>query len=239
MIKAVNPDIKLPSLPIVVVHRSDGSGTTNIFTTYLSSVNEEWDKKVGHSTSVNCPVGIGGEGNPGVAWLVVNTKGAIGYVELAMAYGPVRNESGAFIWPTAEGFAKKLGKGIIDLNNTGASIMQAAADAGIKSFKLIVYDDLFIFSEGRAKVSYIIDTVLVIILSGIMVFWYKDIEYMRIVMVIALVKDCRAYCTSVGYNLSAIRRKIIKTNSITPKSTPKPWTLCPPVIIRPRSESTR
>jgi|YelNatPaOPRAMG01_1025707.scaffolds.fasta_scaffold02175_1 phosphate transport system substrate-binding protein len=107
-IKAVNPDLKLPSLPIIVVHRSDGSGTTNIFTTYLSAVSKEWSDKVGHSTSVNWPVGIGGKGNAGVAGFISQTKGSVGYVELAyvlqnkMSYGPVKNESGVFVWPTIE-----------------------------------------------------------------------------------------------------------------------------------------
>ncbi len=107
-IKAVNPGIQLPSMPVIVVHRSDGSGTTNIFTTYLSTVSPEWSKKVGHSTSVNWPTGIGGKGNPGVAGLITKTRGSIGYVELAyvlqnnMAYGPVKGKEGDFVWPTIE-----------------------------------------------------------------------------------------------------------------------------------------
>jgi phosphate transport system substrate-binding protein len=105
-IKAVNPDIKLPNFPVIVVHRSDGSGTTFIFTSYLSEVSPEWAKKVGSSISVNWPTGIGGKGNPGVAGFITKTRGSIGYVELAyvlqnkMAYGPVKNKSGVFVWPT-------------------------------------------------------------------------------------------------------------------------------------------
>ncbi|MGC8578478.1 MAG: phosphate ABC transporter substrate-binding protein PstS [bacterium] len=107
-IKSVNPDIKLPNLPIVVVHRSDGSGTTFIFTSYLSSVSPEWAKKVGSAISVNWPTGIGGKGNPGVAAFVSKTRGSIGYVELAyvlqnnMAYGAVKNKSGYFVFPSVE-----------------------------------------------------------------------------------------------------------------------------------------
>jgi phosphate transport system substrate-binding protein len=107
-IKAANPDLTLPSLPIIVVHRSDGSGTTNIFTSYLSAVSKEWSDKVGHATSVNWPAGIGGKGNAGVAGFVMQTKGSVGYVELAyaiqnkMTYGPVKNESGEFVWPTID-----------------------------------------------------------------------------------------------------------------------------------------
>ena len=105
-IKAVNPDIKLPDFPVIVVHRSDGSGTTFIFTSYLSDVSPDWAKKVGHSISVNWPVGIGGKGNPGVAGFITKTRGSVGYVELAyvlqnsMTYGPVENKSGVFVWPT-------------------------------------------------------------------------------------------------------------------------------------------
>lgn len=105
-IKAVNPDVKLPSLPIIVVHRADGSGTTYIFTSYLSRVSSEWAKKVGYSTSVDWPVGIGGKGNAGVAGFVIKTRGSIGYVELAyvlqnnMAYGLMKNKAGYFVWPS-------------------------------------------------------------------------------------------------------------------------------------------
>jgi phosphate transport system substrate-binding protein len=84
-IKKLNPSVKLPSQPIVVVHRSDGSGTTFIFTDYLSKVSPVWKTKVGADTSVEWPAGIGAKGNEGVANNVANTKGAIGYVEYAYA----------------------------------------------------------------------------------------------------------------------------------------------------------
>jgi phosphate transport system substrate-binding protein len=84
-IKKLNPSTKLPSQAIVVVHRSDGSGTTFIWTDYLSKVSAEWKSKVGVNTSVEWPVGIGAKGNEGVANNVANTKGAIGYVEFAYA----------------------------------------------------------------------------------------------------------------------------------------------------------
>lgn len=89
-----------------MARRSDGSGTTDIFTHYLASVSAEWSSKVGAGTSVKWPVGVGGKGNPGVAGIVKNTKGAIGYVELAyviqnkMAYATVQNKSGNFIVPS-------------------------------------------------------------------------------------------------------------------------------------------
>ena len=84
-IKKLNPDAKLPSNAIVVVHRSDGSGTTFIFTDYLSKVSPDWESNVGASTSVEWPAGIGAKGNEGVANNVAQTKGAIGYVEYAYA----------------------------------------------------------------------------------------------------------------------------------------------------------
>ena len=84
-IKKLNPNVKLPSNAIVVVHRSDGSGTTFIFTDYLSKVSPEWGDSVGASTSVEWPVGIGAKGNEGVSNNVTQTKGAIGYVEYAYA----------------------------------------------------------------------------------------------------------------------------------------------------------
>jgi phosphate transport system substrate-binding protein len=84
-IATLNPGVTLPDLPIVVVHRSDGSGTTFIFTDYLSNVSPDWKTQVGNSTSVQWPVGLGGKGNDGVTGVVTQTDGAIGYIELAYA----------------------------------------------------------------------------------------------------------------------------------------------------------
>lgn len=104
-IEAANPGVRLPATPILVAHRSDGSGTTSIFTGYLSKVNEEWQHKVGAGSAVNWPTGQGGKGNEGVAGVVRQTPGAIGYIELAyaiqnkMAYAKVQNKAGHFITP--------------------------------------------------------------------------------------------------------------------------------------------
>jgi len=98
-----NKGVKLPAEDIVVVHRSEGSGTTYIWTDYLSKISEEWKTKVGKGASVNWPVGLGGKGNEGVTGTVKNTPNSIGYVELIyaiqnkMPYGRVKNSSGAFI----------------------------------------------------------------------------------------------------------------------------------------------
>ena len=102
-IQKTNPGVKLPTTDIVVVHRSDGSGTTYCWTDYLSKVSPQWAKRVGKNTSVRWPVGLGGKGNDGVTGLVKQTPGAIGYVELIYAasnklpYGSVQNSSGAFV----------------------------------------------------------------------------------------------------------------------------------------------
>lgn len=105
---SANRGVALPARDLVVVHRSDGSGTTYIWTDYLSKVSPEWASRVGRGTSVAWPVGIGGRGNEGVAAVVRQTPGALGYVELGYAiinnvpYGRVRNRSGNLVFPTIE-----------------------------------------------------------------------------------------------------------------------------------------
>jgi phosphate transport system substrate-binding protein len=102
-IAGANPGVKLPAEDIVVVHRSDGSGTTYIWTDYLSKVSSEWQSKVGKNTSVNWPVGLGGKGNEGVAGLIKQTPNSLGYIELiyavqnSISYGSVRNAAGEFV----------------------------------------------------------------------------------------------------------------------------------------------
>jgi phosphate transport system substrate-binding protein len=104
-LRAVNPGVTLPDQAIIVVHRSDGSGTTYIWTEYLTTVSPEWASRVGRGRAVNWPVGIGGRGNEGVAATVNQTPGALGYVELGyaminqMPVGAVRNKFGNFVTP--------------------------------------------------------------------------------------------------------------------------------------------
>jgi len=110
-IKAANPGVNLPGTDIAVVHRSDGSGTTYIFTNYLSKVSPEWKDKVGNATSVNWPGDVGGKGNEGVANSVQQIPGAVGYVELAyakqnnMAWAQLKNKSGSYLEPSLDGAA--------------------------------------------------------------------------------------------------------------------------------------
>ena len=102
-LKTVNPGVNLPDKDIVVVHRSDGSGTTYVWVDYLSKISPEWKSKVGVNTSVNWPVGLGGKGNEGVSGLIQQTPNSIGYIELIyavqnkMRYGKVRNSAGSFV----------------------------------------------------------------------------------------------------------------------------------------------
>ena len=106
---SINAGLTLPSQNIIVVHRSDGSGTSFVFTDYLSKVSPDWQQKVGKGTSPNWPVGLGGRGNDGVSATVSQTPGAVGYVELAYAtinripFGTLRNSSGNWIVPSLEG----------------------------------------------------------------------------------------------------------------------------------------
>jgi len=116
----LNPGVKLPDLDLVVVHRSDGSGTSYIFTDFLNKFSREWRDKVGYATSVNWPVGLGGKGNEGVTQQVKQTAGAIGYVELIYAlsnglgFAQIQNSAGKFIEPSL------------------ASVTSAAASARLK-----------------------------------------------------------------------------------------------------------
>lgn len=110
-----NPDAKLPDKPIIVVHRSDGSGTNYIFTDYLSKVSSEWKDRVGKGTSVKWPVGLGAKGNEGVAGMIRQMEGAFGYVELIYAvqnkipYGSVKNAAGNWTKGSLEGATAAAG----------------------------------------------------------------------------------------------------------------------------------
>ena len=111
-IQTLNPDIKLPDVPVMIVHRSDGSGTTAVFTDYLCKVSEEWKKRVGSGTAVKWPIGLGGKGNEGVTGFVKNSPGALGYVELLYAeknklsVALLKNSSGEYVKPEASSITK-------------------------------------------------------------------------------------------------------------------------------------
>lgn len=162
-IAAVNPGVRLPDTAIAVVHRSDGSGTTYVFTDYLSKVSPEWKQRVGNSTSVRWPVGIGGKGNEGVTGLVKQTPGAIGYVELAYAtqnqlpLAELRNRDGVFVKPTLES-TSQAAAGVEMPADYRASITDARGAGAwpIASFTyLLVHRDARDAARGEAMVRFL------------------------------------------------------------------------------------
>jgi phosphate transport system substrate-binding protein len=133
---ALNPGVKLPAKDIIVVHRSDGSGTSFIFTDYLAKVSPNWKQKVGSATSVQWPIGLGGKGNEGVTQQVKQSDGAIGYVELIYAisndlpYGDVKNAAGEFIRPSLKSVSSAAAERLPDDTDFRVSITNAKpADA--------------------------------------------------------------------------------------------------------------
>ena len=159
MIKAANAGVTLPHQTITIVHRSDGSGTTGIFTHYLAAVSPEWMSKVGAATTVNWPTGVGGKGNAGVAAAVKATAGAIGYVELAyvlannLSYASVVNAAGKAVLPSLDG-AKADAMNVTTIpNDLRFYIVNAPGDASypISGFSwVIVYQNQSNADKGRA-----------------------------------------------------------------------------------------
>jgi phosphate transport system substrate-binding protein len=157
---ALNPGVSLPNEDIIVVHRSDGSGTSYIFTDYLSKVSGEWKDKVGKATSVNWPVGLGGKGNEGVTQQVKQTEGALGYVELIYAianklpYGQVKNAAGALVNPSLESVTEAAASAKFDKNTDFRVSISNAPGQGaypISSFTwLLVRPDMKDAAKGKA-----------------------------------------------------------------------------------------
>ncbi|HTQ29609.1 MAG TPA: phosphate ABC transporter substrate-binding protein PstS, partial [Opitutaceae bacterium] len=134
-IAKLNPDVKLPDQDIVVVHRSDASGTSFCFTDYLSTVSSAWQSKVGKGTAVNWPVGLGGKGSEGVSGQIKQLPGAIGYVEQAYAeenhlpVADMKNAAGNFIAPTADGVSKAMATTTIPDDFRFSMVNSPGADA--------------------------------------------------------------------------------------------------------------
>jgi phosphate transport system substrate-binding protein len=158
-----NPSVKLPDASITVAHRSDGSGTTNIFTDYLSKVSPEWKEKVGKGTSVKWPVGLGAKGNEGVTGLVKGTPGAIGYVELAYATqnklptSSLKNRDGAFVKPSLEA-TSEAAAGVEMPDDFRVSITDATGKTAypIAGFTyLLVYKDQADKAKGEALLQFL------------------------------------------------------------------------------------
>lgn len=150
-IKALNPKAKL-SGNILVVRRSDGSGTTNVFTEYLSKVSEAWKTKVGTGTAVNWPVGLGGKGNEGVTGLLKQTPGAIGYVELLYAeknelpYASIKNQGGTFTLPTTKAVTAAAAAGVATIPADFRTSLTNAT--GKDSYPLAAYTYLVLWKDG-------------------------------------------------------------------------------------------
>ena len=161
----LNPDANLPDQPITVARRSDGSGTTFIFTSYLSQVSEEWKNNVGAGTAVEWPVGLGGKGNEGVAGLVSQQPGSIGYVELAYAtenklsYGYVVNRAGNLIEPSLASTTAASNAAVSEMpEDLGQLLVNAPGDDSypIAGYTfLLVYEEMPDCAKARELISFV------------------------------------------------------------------------------------
>jgi phosphate transport system substrate-binding protein len=172
-IQQLNPGVKLPDLQISVVHRSDGSGTTYIFSDYLSKVSDAWKSKVGKGQSLNWPAGLGGKGNEGVAGLIKQTPGGIGYVELAyaiqnkMAVASLKNKSGNFVAPTLASTSASANVTIPDDMRVSITDTDAPGGYPICSFSyILLYKDLYYNIKSEAKAKNVVNLVSWIIQDG-------------------------------------------------------------------------
>jgi phosphate transport system substrate-binding protein len=161
-IKQINPNVTLPNKNITIVHRSDGSGTTGIFTHYLAAVSPDWQSKVGAATTVNWPTGVGGKGSAGVAAAVKATVGSIGYVELAYAtsnnipFALVQNKNGKYVAPSLDGAKADAANVTTIPADLRFYIVNAPGDASypISGFSwVVVYQNQSNADKGQALVN--------------------------------------------------------------------------------------
>lgn len=173
-IAKANPGVTLPGTAIAVAHRSDGSGTSNIFTTYLATVNPQWADKVGKGLSVNWPVGLGGKGSEGVAGIVKQTEGGIGYVELTYAsqnhlpVAEIQNKAGQFVAPSSQGATAAIDAFKSNLNqDLRSSIVEPPASAA-DAYPISGMTYLLIPKDGsdRAKRAALKDFITYVLTSG-------------------------------------------------------------------------
>lgn len=172
-IQEINKDVKLPDLAITVVSRSDGSGTTFVFTEYLSKVSNEWEEKIGTNKSVAWPVGLSGKGNPGVAGLISQVTGSIGYVEHIyakqnkMTFASIKNKNGNFILPSLESITLATKTKIPDDTKVSLTDTDATLGYPIASFTwLIVYQEQNYDKRDKNKVDALVDLLWWIITDG-------------------------------------------------------------------------
>jgi phosphate transport system substrate-binding protein len=172
-IKKINPDAKLPSTDISIVHRSDGSGTSAIFTDYLAKVSDDWKKNVGAGKSVNWPVGLGAKGNEGVGGMVKQTPGSIGYVELIyalqnnMSMASLQNKKGNFVMPSLK--STNGAANVTIPEDTRVSLTNSDADDAypISSFTwILLYKDQNYNNKTEAKAKEVVKLVWWMIHDG-------------------------------------------------------------------------
>jgi phosphate transport system substrate-binding protein len=164
---SINPGLNLPNMDIIVVHRSDGSGTSFVWTDYLSKVSPEWAQKVGKGASVNWPVGLGGRGNEGVAATVRQTPGAIGYVELGyalinkMPFAVLRNSAGNWITASLESVTAAAAGAMKDMGPTTDFRVSITNSPGVQAYPAASFTWLLIHktyadsAKGRALVQFV------------------------------------------------------------------------------------
>lgn len=152
-IASLNADLKLPATAITVAHRSDGSGTTYIFTNYLKAASSEWDKKVGAGKSVDWPVGLGGKGNEGVSGIVKQSPGGIGYVELAyakqnkIAYATMKNAAGQFVDATGDSISAAAKGAVEDLQKDIRSPIANSKDP--KAYPISGFTYILVYAKQK------------------------------------------------------------------------------------------
>jgi phosphate transport system substrate-binding protein len=202
-IVALNSSVMLPATTITVVHRSDGSGTSAVWTDYLSKVSDDWKQKVGTGTSVAWPAGIGGKGNEGVAGLVKQLPGSLGYVELIyalqnkMSYASIRNKSGSFIKPSLAGTTAAAAVAVPD--DTRVSVTDTDAPDGypIAGFTwILLYREQSYDNRTQAKADTVVKTIWWMIHEGQK--YAEPLSYATLPS--AVVKKAEAILRSVTYN---------------------------------------
>jgi phosphate transport system substrate-binding protein len=154
-ITKLNPGVKIPGIPVTVVHRSDGSGTTWIFTNYLCKVSPEWEKEIGNGKAVKWPVGIGGQKNPGVGNNVKKIRGAIGYIEYTyaveskLATVQLKNKDGKFVKPEIKSF--QAAGANADWNNAPGYYMVLTDQPGAQSWPITGVTYILIYKKQNSK----------------------------------------------------------------------------------------
>ena len=209
-IAAINPEIKLPAISIVVVHRSDGSGTTFIFSDYLTKVSKDWAFKVGADKSLNWPVGLGAKGNPGVAGLINQTPGAIGYVELIytmqnnMPAGIIKNKAGNFIEPNIKSASAAANIDMPDDTRVSLTDTDAADGYPISGFTwLIFYKEQNYGGRSKEQAEALMKLMWWMIHEGQQIA--EQLKYSALPA--AAVKKAEAILQSVVYNNSPLLKK--------------------------------